>query len=228
MNDSAGAARQRALRKYAVFRVKAIEFLDILALYNCLRANLMGPAEMVAAKTTVPHGLAPLVGFLAFRPPKFTADSLRTVAVSWFALFIDKNGMDAIDLWCEVFPKHATKTLGAWKRMEPAWQILRDFRNQAGFHADSPIRFFGARYNLRKEWPKVEAALKEFHSLFHFFLNAEATELGTELEPALNSLLDELETLHKGTKFQREQFKSYLMIPDLKAAATPPRAHAKP
>jgi hypothetical protein len=217
----ADAARQRALRNYVVFRVKAMEFLDILALYNCLRAIPMNQDELFAAKKAVPQGLVPLVGFLAFRPPKFSADSLKTVALSWFALFIDKNGMDVIDLWCEVFPKHATKTRAAWKRMEPAWQILRDFRNQVGFHADSPIRFFGARHKVRKDWTTVEAALKEFHSLFYFFLNAEAAEIGAELEPALESLLDELEKLHGGAKFQREQFKAYLMLADMKAAAAP-------
>lgn len=221
MVNPADAARQRALRSYVVFRVKAMEFLDVLGLYNSLRATPMSQNELLAAKKTVPQGLAPLVRFLAFRPPKFSADSLKTIAVSWFALFIDRNGMDVIELWCEVFPKHANKTRAAWRRMEPAWQTLRDFRNQAGFHADSPIRFFGARYRLRKEWRMVEAALKEFHSLFHFFLNAEATEIGAELESALESLLDELENLHEGTKFQREQFKSYLMLADLKAAAAP-------
>jgi hypothetical protein len=217
----ADVARQRALQNYVVFRVKAIEFLDILALYSQLRATPMSQDQLFAAKKTVPQGLAPLVGFLAFRPPKFSADSLKTVALSWFALFIDKNGMDVIDLWCEVFPKHATKTRAAWRRMEPAWQLLRDFRNQVGFHADSPIRFFGARYKVLKDWPIVEAALKEFETLFNFFLKAEATELSAELEPALDSLLDELERLHGGAKFQREQFKSYLMLADLKAAEGP-------
>jgi len=219
----AEVARQRALRNYVVFRVKAIEFLDILALYSRLRAIPMNQEQLLAAKKTVPQGqgLDHLLGFLAFRPPKFSADSLKTVAVSWFALFIDKNGMDVIDLWCEVFPKHATKTRAAWRRMEPAWQLLRDFRNQAGFHADSPIRFFGARHNVVKEWPKVEAALKEFDALFQFFLRAEATELSAELEPALDSLLDELEKLHGEANFKREQFKSYLMLADLKAAAVP-------
>jgi len=164
-------------------------------------------------KDKVPQGLVMLTSFLAFRPPQYSADSLKTVAVSWLALFIDKNGMDAIKVWSRVFPMHAGKVQAAWKKMEPTWQILRDFRNRAGFHADKPIRFFGARHQLRKEWPRVQAALDEFKNLFDFFLKKETTELGSELGPALDSLLDELEK-KQGPKFQRDQFKAYLMIAD--------------
>lgn len=208
--------RQSVLRRYIVFRIKAIEFLDMLALYNVLRGNQMRQSELKAAITQSHVGLAPLLSFLSFRPPSFVADSIKTVLMSWFAVFIDKNGgMDAIDLWCRVFPKHSDKTLAAWNRMEPVWEILRDFRNKAGFHADSPIRFFDARYELRKEWLAVGPALEEFKTLFDFFLKIEASELRDELAPALESLLNEVEVRHAGTKFQREQFSAYLMIADV-------------
>jgi hypothetical protein len=213
------ASRQKALRSYIILRIKAMEFFDILALFNCLRANTTREEEMTAVKDQVPQGLVPLISFLAFRPSRFSADSLRTVAVSWFALFIDKNGMDAIKVWSQVFPGHANKVHTAWRKMEPSWQILRTFRNRAGFHADKPMKFFAARHQLRKEWPKVQSALDEFKKLFDFFLKAEGTELGTELAPALDLLLDELEKKH-GSTFQREQFKAYLMIADPTALVT--------
>ncbi len=216
---SANVARQNALRSYLIFRIKAMEFLDILGLFNCLRANRMRQDELAAVKAQVPQGLVPLISFLAFRPPQYSADSLKTVAVSWFALFIDKNGMDAIKVWSQVFPAHASKVQAAWKKMESSWQILRTFRNRAGFHADEPMKFFAARHQLRKEWSKVQAALDEFKKLFDFFLIAEGTELGAELGPALDSLMDELEK-KQGSKFQRDQFKAYLMIADAKALAT--------
>src|SRR6478672_7820718 len=98
--------RKSALRRYVVFRIKAVEFLDLLALFNCLRANKMRQEEMMAARQQAASGLVPLLSFLNFRPSPFVADSLKTVVVSWFGLFIDKNGMDAIKLWCEVFPQH--------------------------------------------------------------------------------------------------------------------------
>ena len=96
--------------------------------------------------------------------------------------------------------------------MAPTWPILRDFRNRAGFHADKPHKYFGARHRLRSEIKQVEAALLEFEKLFRFFLKAEQTEL-PELEEALDALLDELEKAH-GSTFKREQFKAYMMIPD--------------
>jgi hypothetical protein len=207
-------ARKNALRRYVVFRIKAIEFLDLLHLYNCLRANSMRQEELFVAKQQAALGLAPLLSLLTIRPPKFTADSLRTVVVSWFALFIDKNGMDAIKLWCQLFPQYTAKTEAAWRRMEPAWGILREFRDCAGFHADTPAKFFGARLRFRKEISTVEAALKEFETLFKFFLTAEKEEFGKELEPTLDSLLDDLEKQQGGAKYQRAQFKAYLMIPN--------------
>jgi len=81
------------------------------------------------------------------------------------------------------------------------------------------MRFFAARNQLRKDWTKVQSALDEFKKLFDFFLKAEVAELGAELGPALDSLLDELEK-KQGSKFQRDQFKAYLMIADPTAFAT--------
>lgn len=170
-----------------------MEFLDLNALRNTLRANKINPAPGV-------------------RPPVFMSDSVRTVVLSWFALFVDKNGLDVIRLWAELFPRHATRVREAWSRMEPAWQTIREFRDSAGFHADKPKRFFRARYKVCVESQKLEAALKEFEELLRFFLRAEANEL-QDLETALDGLLDELEKEH-GAIFRREQFKAYLMIPE--------------
>jgi len=60
---------------------------------------------------------------------------------------------------------------------------------------------------------QVYPTLEEFDKLFKFLLKAEATELKDELEPAVDSLLDDLEKKY-GVKYQRDQFKAYLMIPD--------------
>ena len=65
----------------------------------------------------------------------------------------------------------------------------------------------------RKEWANVEGALEEFRTLLEFFLKAEARELANELEPAPDSLLNDLEK-QQGTEFQRAQFKAYIMLPD--------------
>jgi hypothetical protein len=183
--------RKSALRRYVVFRIKAMEFLDLNALRNSLKANQISPAPQI-------------------RPPQFMADSVRTVVLSWFALFVDKNGLDVTKLWIELFPKHAARVREAWTRMEPVWQTIREFRDCAGFHADKPKKFFAARYKIRAEDQRLDAALKEFAELLKFFLKAEAQEL-PDLETALDALLDDLEKEH-GAIYKREQFKAYLMI----------------
>jgi hypothetical protein len=140
------------------------------------------------------------------------ADSLKTIQISWLALFVDKNGMNVIELWKRVFPQHAELVKEAWAKMEPTWPVLREFRDRAGFHADKPFKFFGARHRLRLEIRQVKAAILEFEKLFKFFLNVEAKEL-PDLEEALDALLDDLEKMHGGT-YKRAQFKAYTMIPN--------------
>ena len=39
-------ARQSALRNYLVFRIKTMEFFDIVALFACLRENTMRQEEI--------------------------------------------------------------------------------------------------------------------------------------------------------------------------------------
>jgi hypothetical protein len=123
------------------------------------------------------------------RLPKDFADSLRTPLLSWFALLIDKNGMDAIKLWSELFPKHRQEINQTWARIEPAWHIIRKFRDRAGFHADKLKEFFRARYEVC----------------------AESTEL-PDLQKAVDEFLDEMEA-ERLSKYNRAEFKRYLMIP---------------
>jgi hypothetical protein len=88
--------RKSVLRQYIVFRVKAIEFLDIGSLHQGLISGNVKP-------------------YPPFRSASHMADSLKTVLLSWFALFVDKNGMDVIKLWKEVFPQHANRVQRAWR-----------------------------------------------------------------------------------------------------------------
>ena len=200
--------RQSALRRYVVFRVKAVEFLDL----NALRHSLRHP--------TLANVNIPLPSFPPLRLPVFVSDSLRTVVLSWFCLFIDqsKDGMNVIRLWSDLFPQHAKRIRDAWAKMEPAWLILREFRDRAGFHADKPIKFFTARYALRLNEKQVMNALYEFEKLFKFMLSVEASDL-PDLEGALDEFLGEMEQKH-GTKYKREQFKMYLLIPSTHTNST--------
>ena len=94
--------------------------------------------------------------------------------------------------------------------MEPAWKIIRAFRDKAGFHADKPTAFFKARADIIKNETQVTAALEEFQNLMRTILNAEPKEL-PELETELDKLLDELDSADS-YHYSRAGFKKYLMI----------------
>lgn len=68
---SAREMRKSALRRYVLFRIEAMEFLDLNTLRNTLNANQIDP---------VPH----------LRPALFMSDSVRTVVLCWFALFVTR------------------------------------------------------------------------------------------------------------------------------------------
>jgi len=188
--------RRQRLREYLVFRVKLIEFLDIVGLWRLLKER------SVSSKTPVP------------RTCRDFADSLRTPLLSWFALFIDKNGMNVIELWKELFPSHSAEIDAAWNRMKPAWDILRTFRDRAGFHGDKPLRFFNARREIlvRQNRELIDQALVEFQKLQVKILAAESSEL-RDLPQAVDEFLTELETDHGHSHYNRQEFKRYLMIP---------------
>jgi hypothetical protein len=192
--------RKAALRRYIVFRIKAIEFLDLNTLRSLLWAQQIDPVPQL-------------------RDPRCMSDSLRTVVLSWFALFIDKSkdGMDVTKLWVELFPQHKARVEEAWARMEPAWKTIRNFRDRAGFHADTPLKYFDARFAIHVEKAQVQAAVLEFESLLRFFLEAEEKEL-PELGVELDRYLNQLRIEHR-IKYQREQLKAYMMVRDTDPAA---------
>jgi hypothetical protein len=194
--------RKSALRRYVVFRVKAIEFLDIVTIRQGLKFGTLIPPNPVG------------------RTPADFSESLRTVQLSWFAIFIDKSkdGMDVIALWKELFPLHKAQIEETWNRIEPTWPILRQFRDRAGFHADKAAKFFNARSEIEKQLKAVTVAAKEFEKLFRMLLKAESAEL-PELEKALDSLLDELEESDKPRKYYRQEFKRHFMFPNTQNGA---------
>jgi hypothetical protein len=183
--------RKDALRRYAVYRIKVMEFLDL----NALRDGLL-------------KGQINYAGQL--RPPIFMAQSVRTVILSYFALFVDKNGMNVIELWKELFPNHKQLVEEVWGRIEPEWKTIREFRDRAGFHADKPMKFFAARYKVNKS-TTLDKAVGEFIALVRFFLKAEDRGELPDFEEELDSLLKDLEAAQP-EKYQREQFRAYIML----------------
>jgi hypothetical protein len=191
--DLMDVKRKKALREYIVFRVKMMEFLDMATLRQ----------EIAADKLVVNIPIP--------RTKQHFVDSLRTPLLSFFPLFVDKNGMNVIKLWKELFPAFGNQIDDGWSRIEPGLSTIRTFRNKAGFHADNPLAFFKARRQATRDNSAL-IALEEFKKLFSLTLHAEPTLL-PDLEEALDDLLDELESQDPGHKYQRAKFKEYLMIP---------------
>lgn len=190
--------RKHALRRYLVFRIKLIEFLDMAALWHLLRDGKLSPDTP------------------AHRQAKDFADSIQTVLLSWFALFIDKNGMNVIKLWKELFPSRRDEIEQSWQHMAPAWEVIRQFRDRAGFHADKPRAFFDARSKKTQNQAMISKALAEFQKLQGAILKAEPTEL-PDFPAEVDAFLDEEEAT--GHQKDRAEFKRYLMIPDSKPSA---------
>jgi hypothetical protein len=193
MPDVKAEMRKHALRRYLVLRVKIVEFFDMGALRQGLKNE----------QFTVPTPVG--------RISSDFADSLRTVQLSWLALLIDKNGMNAIELWKELFPKHISQIEEVWDRIEPMWDVIRTFRNKAGFHADKPLAFFKARSRIIDEQKNLAAAIDDFQKLLRTILKAEASEL-PDFGHAVDDFLDELDAKSK-RKYDRAEFKRYLLLP---------------
>ena len=183
--------RKDTLKRYVVFRIKAIEFLDLGALWQGLKRKEFAP---------LPVG----------RTQDDFAWSIRTVVLSWFSLLIDKNGMDVIELWKELFPKHKAQIEQVWSEIKPTWLVLKTFRDRAGFHADKPMRFFEARGGVIMQVKDVGAAVEKFEQLFKVLLKLESVEI-PDLGSAVDELLDELDK-NKVQYEPRDQFKKHYMF----------------
>jgi hypothetical protein len=166
-------ARRDTLKRYAVFRIKAVEFLDMTAVWQAFSRREILP----------------------FTPVGRTYDdffwSIRTPVLSWFGLFVDKKGMNVIELWKELFPDQRDHIETIWLEIEPTWVTLKAFRDCAGFHADKPLRFFRARGDIIAHAGEVQSALEKFETLFRKLLKLEGQL--TDLGEVVDELLDELD-----------------------------------
>jgi hypothetical protein len=167
--------RKHALQRYFIYRLKLMELIHFYNLWNDLSSGRFVP----------PSGTGHHTG-------RDYAQSLKTVCLSWFCTIVDQSngGMDVFDLWRLLFPKHREEIDHLWNEIEPRWNILRDFRNNCGFHASPPGKYFGARQRL-KESPDVATAMQDFLKLATRFLNIETEEL-PEFVPEVEACVKEL------------------------------------
>ena len=143
------------------------------------------------------------------RGGKHLAESLRTIQISYLALFIDKNGMNVFNLWNALFPDASAEIERVRACIEAPWTIIRTFRNKAGFHADAPESFFRARREVLGNASVVNPAIVELERLAKALLRREKDL--NDLSGELDRMLNEFEP-QSGSR-QLRALKQYLLLP---------------
>jgi hypothetical protein len=140
------------------------------------------------------------------------ASSMRTVAISWLATFVDqsRNGMNIFDIWRRLFPKHKDEIDKVWAQLRPQLDLIRNFRDRVGFHADTPLRYFAARDKIRGKNLELQAAMDGFMRLEIALYKCEEEELPDFVSAAEELLLDV--ELQLDITVDREWFKDALIL----------------
>jgi len=186
--------RKNALRRYLVYRMKLMELIHFYLLWSSLNENAFYPENSLGQDG-----------------PDF-ADSLRTACLSWYCTIVDQSsdGLNIFELWRLLFPRHLRKIDRVWSEVEPEWEVLREFRDKCGFHADTANKYFAARQRVR-ETPKCAKALQRFLTLAIFFLRKEDQELPDFVSEVEECLLNV--ELGCNVSVNRDRFKRLLILP---------------
>jgi hypothetical protein len=190
--------RKDALKRYFVFRMKLIELFHFHLLWGDL-----------ADEKFVPENVMEHQG-------RDFADSVRTVLVSWYCTIVDKTarGLNIFNVWRELFPNHRDEIERVRAEVEPHWEILRQFRNKCGFHADTPRNYFLAKQKMLDN-PQVAKAVQDFLDLAKLLINREEAELPDFVAEVETFCLDfELEPGNRG--INRNALKKLLILPRTK------------
>jgi hypothetical protein len=187
--------RKDDLKRYVIYRMKSLELLHFYLLLNDLNESGHFP----------PNDLD--------HDGRMFASSVRTVVISWLATIVDqtRDGMNVFDLWRRLFPKHKKEIERVWTLLDPQLELIKNFRDRVGFHADTPLKFFAARDEIRGKNPDLEAAMLGFLNLQILMFKHEDEELPDFVSAAEDLLLDV--ELKLNMSIDREWFKRALILP---------------
>lgn len=112
--------RKDALRRYFVFRLKLVEMFHFNRLWAALRDEEFVPDNAMGHEG------------------RDFAMSLRTAVLSWLCTVVDqtRGGLDVFDVWLQLFPNERLEIQKVRAEVMPHWEILKQFRDKCGFHAD--------------------------------------------------------------------------------------------
>jgi hypothetical protein len=144
------------------------------------------------------------------------AESVRTALLSWYCTIVDRTagGLNVFNIWQELFPNHREEIERVRAEVEPHWEVLRNFRDRCGFHADTPSKYFSAKQKVLEN-PQVAKAVQDFLDLAKLLILREEEELPDFVPEVENFLLDfELEKGNYG--ISRGALKKLLILPRTK------------
>jgi hypothetical protein len=190
--------RRDALRRYFIFRMKLIELFHLHLLWSALVDD-----------TFVPENVMEHDG-------RIFAESVRTALLSWYCTIVDRaeGGLNVFNVWRELFPNHRDEIERVRREVEPDWEVLRNFRDKCGFHADTPRNYFLAKQRVLDN-PQVAKAVQDFLDLAKLLINRDEAELPDFVPEVETFLLDfELEEGNRG--INRNALKKLLVLPRAK------------
>jgi hypothetical protein len=190
--------RRDALRRYFVFRMKLNELFHFHLLWGALADEEFFPENVMDHDGRV------------------FAESVRTALLSWYCTIVDRTtgGLNVFNIWRELFPNHREEIERVRAEVEPHWEVLRNFRDKCGFHADTPRNYFLAKQKVLEN-PQVAKAIQDFLDLAKLLILREEEELPDFVPEVENFLLDfELEKDNYG--ISRNALKKLLILPRTK------------
>jgi hypothetical protein len=186
--------KRDALRRYFIFRLKLIELFHLHLLMEALVDEKFVPENIMGHEG------------------RDFAYTVRTALLSWYCTIVDRTegGLNIFNVWRELFPNHRDEIEQVRAKVEPDWEILKNFRDKCGFHADTPRNYFLAKQKLLDNLQVVNS-MQEFLDLAKKLIKLEDTELldfVPEVERALFNF--ELEGIFN---VNRSAMKKLLILP---------------
>ncbi|SPF42390.1 hypothetical protein SBA1_450004 [Candidatus Sulfotelmatobacter kueseliae] len=141
------------------------------------------------------------------------AETVRTALLSWYCTIVDRTegGLNIFNVWRELFPNHRDEIERVRAKVESDWEILKNFRDKCGFHADTPRNYFLARQKVLDN-PQVVKSMQDFLDLAKKLINLEDREL-TDFVPEVETFLLDFELEPGNPSVKRDAMKKLLILP---------------
>jgi hypothetical protein len=190
--------RRDALRRYFVFRMKLIELFHLHLLWCALVDEQFVPDNVME------------------HSGRDFAESVRVALLSWYCTFVDRTegGLNVFNVWRELFPAHRDEIERVRQEVEPHWEVLRNFRDRCGFHADTPRNFFLAKQQMLDTAKETSNAVQDFLDLAKLLINSEEAEL-PDFVPEVETFCLDFE-LEGNRGINRQALKKLLILPRTK------------